>query len=138
VHWVFGPAATTWLVATVAISDSAQYFTGRAFGRTRLAPAISPGKTNEGAIGGLIAAGLAGALLSTWWLPALGPVVAGPVAVVLATFGIAGDLFESLIKRSAGAKDAAGTIPGHGGVLDRIDSYLFASPVFYLILRYAV
>jgi phosphatidate cytidylyltransferase len=135
-HWVFGPAATTWLLGTIAVSDSAQYYTGRLFGRTKLAPAISPAKTIEGAVGGLVAAGLVGAALGPFALAGLTPLFAAFTAVALATFGIVGDLFESLLKRSAGVKDSSTMIPGHGGVLDRIDSYLFAAPVFYLLLRY--
>lgn len=136
VQWVFGPAATTWLVATLAISDTAQYYTGRRFGRAKLAPAISPAKTNEGAIGGLAAAAIAGAFLGPLCLGSMTPLLGATIGGVLAVFGIAGDLFESLIKRSVGAKDSSALIPGHGGVLDRIDSYLFAAPIFYLFLRY--
>ena len=128
-----GPAAVTWLIATMAVSDSAQYYTGRAIGRTKLAPSISPAKTIEGAAGGLVAAGLAGYALGPWGVAGWTPARAAGVAVALAIAGIAGDLFESLLKRSAGVKDSSQLIPGHGGVLDRIDSYLFAAPVFYLI-----
>jgi phosphatidate cytidylyltransferase len=131
-----GPAATSWLLAMIAVSDSAQYYTGRAFGRRKLAPSISPAKTVEGAIGGLVAAGLAGAVLGRLCLPALSSGVAAGLALALACCGIAGDLFESLLKRSAGVKDSSALIPGHGGMLDRIDSHLFAAPVFYLFLRY--
>ena len=130
-----GPGATTWLLAVIAVSDSAQYYAGRALGRVKLAPAISPAKTREGAIGGLVAAALAGFLLAPLWLPAYPAITAAGLAVLLAMFGMAGDLFESLLKRSAGVKDSSSLIPGHGGVLDRIDSHLFAAPVFYLCLR---
>jgi phosphatidate cytidylyltransferase len=136
--WVqsaFGPAATSWLLGVIAFSDSAQYYSGRAFGRRKLAPAVSPAKTVEGAVGGLIVAGLAGAILARWCLP-VAPLAAGGLALMLAVSGIAGDLFESLLKRSVGVKDSSQLIPGHGGLLDRIDSYLFAAPVFYLFLRY--
>jgi phosphatidate cytidylyltransferase len=128
-----GPAAVTWLLATIAISDSAQYYTGRLLGRTKLSPAISPAKTVEGAIGGVVAAGLAGLALGPWGVPGWSPVRCGVIAVTLAIVGITGDLFESLLKRSAGVKDSSQLIPGHGGVLDRLDSYLFAAPVFYLL-----
>lgn len=131
-----GPAATTWLIAVIAISDSAQYYTGRAFGRRKLAPAVSPAKTIEGAIGGVVVAAIAGAALARVCLPQVPMAVAGVLTLTLVMFGIAGDLFESLIKRSAGVKDSSALIPGHGGVLDRIDSYLFAAPVFYWLLRY--
>ena len=129
----FGPAAITWLLATIAISDSAQYYSGRLLGRTKLAPAISPAKTVEGAIGGVLAAGLAGFAIGPWGVPGWTPARCAAVAVILAIVGIAGDLFESLLKRSAGVKDSSQLIPGHGGVLDRVDSYLFAAPVFYLL-----
>lgn len=135
-HWTFGPAATTWLIATIAISDSAQYYTGRSLGRRKLAPAISPAKTVEGAIGGLVAATIGGAWLGSWAVPSIGMAAAAGLSLALAGAGILGDLFESLLKRSVGAKDSSALIPGHGGVLDRIDSYLFAAPVFYLVLRF--
>jgi phosphatidate cytidylyltransferase len=136
VQAIAGPSATTWLIAVIAASDTAQYYTGRAFGRRKLAPAVSPAKTVEGAIGGVVIASIAGLALGRVWLPGLSMAMAAALALGLALFGIAGDLFESLIKRSAGVKDSSALIPGHGGVLDRIDSHLFAAPVFYVVLRY--
>lgn len=133
---VEGPGALTWLLVVIATSDSAQYYTGRAFGRRKLAPAVSPAKTVEGALGGLAAAAVVGGAAAWWLMPTLGPAVAATLALVLATTGITGDLFESMIKRSVGAKDSSGLIPGHGGMLDRLDSYLFAAPLFYLFLRH--
>lgn len=138
IHASIGPMATLWLIGTIAASDSAQYYTGRMFGRRKLAPAVSPAKTREGAIGGLIAAGVAGACLGPWCLPSLHPAAGAAASILFATGGIVGDLFESLLKRSAGVKDSSGLIPGHGGVLDRIDSYLFAAPLFYALLRYVL
>ena len=132
---VGGPGPTTWLLAVIAVSDSAQYYTGRALGRVKLAPAISPAKTREGAMGGVVAAAIAGFLLGPLWLPAFSAGEAAGIAVLLAMFGMAGDLFESLLKRSAGLKDSSSLIPGHGGILDRLDSHLFAAPVFYVCLR---
>ena len=132
---VGGPGPTTWLLAVIAVSDSAQYYTGRALGRVKLAPAISPAKTREGAMGGVVAAAIAGFLLGPLWLPAFSAGEAAGIAVLLAMFGMAGDLFESLLKRSAGLKDSSTLIPGHGGILDRLDSHLFAAPVFYVCLR---
>jgi phosphatidate cytidylyltransferase len=136
VQWLFGPAATTWLIVTIAASDSAQYYTGRALGRHKLAPTVSPAKTVEGACGGLVAAAISGFILGPIAMPFLSPARALAFAILAAAFGMIGDLFESLLKRSAGVKDSSALIPGHGGVLDRIDSYLFAAPVFYWLLRY--
>lgn len=131
-----GRGALLLLMLTIVISDSAQYYTGRAFGRRPLAPAISPKKTLEGAIGGMVAGTLAfvaGARMVFAGVPLLLLVLAG---ASIAALGIVGDLFESLLKRSAGVKDSGAIIPGHGGVLDRIDSWLFASPVYYVFIRY--
>lgn len=136
VQCVHGPAATTWLLVMIAISDSAQYYSGRAFGRRKLAPSVSPAKTVEGAVGGVLVAAAVGAVTGPWSMPGLSMAAAGALTVALVLAGILGDLFESLIKRSAGVKDSSTLIPGHGGVLDRIDSHLFAAPVFYVFLRY--
>lgn len=135
VQCVHGPAATTWLLAMIAASDSAQYYCGRAFGRRKLAPAVSPAKTVEGAVGGVIVAAVIGAVTGPWALPVSMP-IAGVLTIGLVLAGIAGDLFESLLKRSVGVKDSSTLIPGHGGVLDRIDSHLFAAPIFYIFLRF--
>jgi phosphatidate cytidylyltransferase len=131
-----GREAVALLAVGIIVSDSGQYYSGRAFGRHLLAPAISPKKTVEGAVGGILfgsAAMVVGGLrvFPTASLPILVLMSAAVVAV-----GIIGDLFESLLKRSAGVKDSSSLIPGHGGVLDRIDSWLFAGPVFYLFVRY--
>jgi len=133
---VHGPAALTWLVGVIAISDSAQYYTGTLLGRRKLAPVISPKKTIEGAIGGIVAASIAGWAIGLWAFPDGSHVACAGIAIVLAIAGMVGDLFESLLKRSVGAKDSSSLIPGHGGVLDRVDAYLFAAPVFYVYLRY--
>jgi phosphatidate cytidylyltransferase len=136
VQYVYGPRAVTVLFAVVVCSDSAQYYTGRLLGRHKLAPVVSPAKTVEGALGGLVAAALVGATLGARWIPALPPAKGLVFGVAVAAFGIIGDLFESLLKRGAGVKDSAALIPGHGGVLDRIDSWLFAAPAYYVLLRY--
>jgi phosphatidate cytidylyltransferase len=123
------------LIVVIVVSDSAQYYTGRTFGRRPLAPAISPKKTVEGAIGGVVFGTLATAaggfyvFHSPVWVLVL-------FGAALSLLGIVGDLFESLLKRSAGVKDSSNLIPGHGGVLDRIDSWLFAAPVYYFFVRY--
>jgi phosphatidate cytidylyltransferase len=135
VRAISGREAVLLLLVVIVVSDSAQYYTGRAFGRRPLAPAISPKKTVEGAIGGMVfgtaamAIGGRWILGSEWWLLAL-------AGATIAALGIVGDLFESLLKRSAGVKDSSHLIPGHGGVLDRIDSWLFAAPVYYVFVRW--
>lgn len=123
------------LVATVVVSDSLQYYTGRIAGRRPLAPRISPKKTVEGAVGGLVAAAIFLATTGPLMLPGSSRVGLGGLGVVLALLGICGDLFESQLKRSAGMKDSSHLIPGHGGVLDRVDALLFAIPAFYLYVR---
>ena len=136
VHQLGGRNAVLLLVATVAISDTAQYYAGRTFGRRPLAPQLSPKKTVEGAVGGLVVAPIFLALAGPQLLPAARPAVIAVLGVAIVIAGIAGDLFESMLKRAANVKDSAALIPGHGGVLDRIDALLFATPVFYLYLRW--
>jgi len=133
-----GAATLTWFLLVVTASDSGQYYVGRTLGRRRLAPTVSPGKTVEGAAGGLVVAIAAGALAAPWGLSGVSTGAAAGLACLLAVAGMAGDLFESFLKRSAGVKDSAALIPGHGGLLDRIDGYLFAAPVFYVALRHVL
>ena len=136
IHLMIGPRALLFVIFIIAISDSAQYLVGRAIGRRKLAPLVSPAKTFEGAQGGLVAALLIGIWLGPRWGQAASPVQGAALGAVLCLSGIMGDLFESLLKRGAGVKDSGTLIPGHGGVLDRIDAYLFAVPVYMLFLRY--
>jgi phosphatidate cytidylyltransferase len=124
------------LMLTVMVSDTAQYYTGRAFGKHPLAPAISPKKTVEGAIGGFVFGTALFVVAGAWWVAGMPPLFRAAVGLALVALGIAGDLFESMLKRSAGVKDSSALIPGHGGVLDRIDALLFAAPVYYIFLRY--
>lgn len=135
IRTVHGPGVVMILFGLIVVSDSAQYFVGRAFGRHKLAPVISPKKTIEGAVGGAVFGAIAGVALSQIWLPAVSPVAAALVSLLMAIAGMAGDLFESALKRRAGLKDSGNLIPGHGGILDRIDSWLFAAPVFWVFLR---
>ncbi len=121
---------------TVFVSDTAQYYSGRAFGRRPLAARISPKKTIEGAVGGFLFGGIVMAIVGAWWLPTVPVGVRAALGVSVVALGIAGDLFESMLKRSAGVKDSSALIPGHGGVLDRIDALLFAAPVYYIVLQY--
>lgn len=132
-----GPWVMMLLLTTVMSADSAALFVGSAIGRHKMAPRISPGKTWEGLAGGL-AGGILGALIVRQvglpWLP-LGH--AALLAVVVAAAGTAGDLAESMLKRWAGVKDSGALFPGHGGMLDRLDSLLFGAPVLYYYLLYA-
>jgi phosphatidate cytidylyltransferase len=132
-----GPAALFLLLVTVIASDTAQYYAGRAFGRRLLAPTISPKKTVEGAVGGFAGGGLVLAVAGAWWAPTIPAALRLMLGLTVVALGIAGDLFESMLKRSAGVKDSSSLIPGHGGVLDRIDALLFAAPVYYVFLKYA-
>jgi phosphatidate cytidylyltransferase len=131
-----GPRVLFLLMLTVMVSDTAQYYTGRAFGRRPLAPAISPKKTVEGAIGGLVFGTALFVGAGAWWVPGMPVLFRVGLGLAIVALGIAGDLFESMIKRSAGVKDSSALIPGHGGVLDRIDALLFAAPIYYIVLRY--
>jgi phosphatidate cytidylyltransferase len=119
------------LLAIVMVSDTAAYLVGNAIGRRKLAPSISPGKSVEGAAGGLLG-GVAGAL-AVWaaGMPGLPAWHAGLLGFAVAVLGILGDLLESLLKRWAGVKDSGRLFPGHGGMLDRLDSLLFGAPVLY-------
>jgi phosphatidate cytidylyltransferase len=135
IHARHGARATLLIIGAVVVSDSAQYYTGRAFGRRPLAPAISPKKTVEGAVGGVVFGTLFMTFAGTAALPVFGYAVYAALGATIVVFGICGDLFESRLKRSAGMKDSSALIPGHGGVLDRIDALLFAVPAYYGFLR---
>lgn len=130
-----GPETLMPLIFTIVVSDSAQYYTGRAFGRHPLSPAISPKKTIEGAFGGLVFAVAAMMWSGSYFLPGVPLVWLALLGAAMAVLGMVGDLFESAIKRAAGVKDSSGLIPGHGGILDRLDAWLFAAPVYYAFLR---
>jgi phosphatidate cytidylyltransferase len=117
------------------VSDTAQFYTGKTFGRTPLAPMRSPKKTREGAVGGFIIAPAFLALAGSYWLPSYPWWWHASLGLGIVVAGIIGDLFESMLKRAADLKDSGTLIPGHGGVLDRIDALLFAAPVFYFFLR---
>ena len=121
------------LFAIIWIGDSAAYYGGSALGRHPLAPKVSPKKTVEGAIAGLvgsIVAGIIGAsFLGEPWL------CLAAVSAITAVAGQFGDLAESVLKRSAGVKDSSSILPGHGGILDRLDSLFFAAPVFYWFFK---
>ena len=122
-----GAALAMTLLAVVWAADSGAWLCGRRFGRVRLAPEVSPGKTWEGVAGGLVAGGAVGA--AAWWLalPAPSFLLA---ALLAAGASVVGDLYESLCKRRAGVKDSGRLLPGHGGLLDRIDGLTAAAPVY--------
>lgn len=127
-----------WLMLLTALcvwtEDTAAYFVGRFFGRFKLAPSLSPGKTIEGFFGGLVSALLVGALMGLWFhVPLRDGLVVGALAGL---FGSLGDLWESSLKRELGIKDFGGLMPGHGGALDRFDSFLFVAPLACLYLRF--
>jgi phosphatidate cytidylyltransferase len=116
--------------------DTGAYYTGRGLGRLKLAPKVSPGKTVEGAIGGLIASILVALVARAWFLPIFSVQETIVLGLVLGIFGELGDLVESMFKRSGGVKDSGWLIPGHGGVLDRVDSLIFTIPLFYYYVVY--
>jgi len=117
-------------------SDTGAYFAGKAFGKHKLIPKISPGKTWEGLIGGFVVAAAFAALATFWFFPELPYYASVPLAIVMSGVGVLGDLAESAMKRGAGAKDAASILPGHGGFLDRLDSLLLNAPVLYFFARF--
>jgi phosphatidate cytidylyltransferase len=119
-----------WLLLLVIAADIGAFFAGRRFGRHKLAPRVSPGKTWEGALGGLLAVGLV-ALVGAVHLSL--PVAAGMAfGCAVGIFSVIGDLTESMFKRAAGLKDSGSVLPGHGGILDRIDSLTAAAPLYAL------
>jgi phosphatidate cytidylyltransferase len=117
-------------------ADTGAYYVGKSLGKHKLAPSISPGKTWEGVAGGFIASLLMAILAHFWFFRELPLKVALPLAGVMIVIGIFGDLTESALKRGAGAKDAAKLLPGHGGILDRLDSLLFNAPLIYYFGRF--
>jgi phosphatidate cytidylyltransferase len=125
-HWVLAG------VIAVSAGDTLAYFTGRAAGRRKLAPHISPNKTVEGALGGLVGSVVCAVLYAHAFLPGVPAWYAAAAGAAMGVFGQAGDLFESLVKRAAGVKDSGTIFPGHGGILDRGDGVLAAGPVLYL------
>lgn len=132
-EWVF------LVLLLVMASDTAAYFTGISIGKRKLYPAISPNKSVEGALGGLAGSILATFAAKAWFLPILGVFDCLLLGLVLGAVGQVGDLFESMLKRSFGVKDSGVLVPGHGGILDRLDSLLFVFPLayYYAVIRFA-
>ena len=136
--FINGPNYVFFIFGVVWLGDAAALVSGRLFGRHKLAPRLSPGKTIEGAIGGFLGS-LCGATLGGRWLLGhftLTQCVA--IGCLLAVLGQLGDLSESLLKRSSGVKDSGVLIPGHGGILDKVDGILFGAPVLYYYVLYVV
>lgn len=127
-----GPALAMTLLVLVWAADAGAWFAGRRFGRVRLAPHVSPGKTWEGVAGGIAAASAAGTA-AAWWLGRSWAELL-PVAVLASGAAVVGDLYESIAKRRAGVKDSGRLLPGHGGVLDRIDGLTAAAPVYAVVM----
>lgn len=128
---IFGLFLVTWA------ADTGAYYAGTTLGRHKLAPSISPNKTVEGLAGGLVAAIAAAFLAQAWFLPSLTVTDCAAVGCLLTAAGLFGDLAESAMKRGAGVKDSGSVIPGHGGMLDRLDSLLFTAPAFYYYVTLA-
>lgn len=127
--WVLLTLMTAWF------GDTGAYFAGRFLGKTKLYPAISPGKTRAGAVGGLVGSFGAAALANLWFFPELGWLHGAVVTVVGSALGQCGDLVESMMKRAFGVKDSGKILPGHGGILDRVDAVLFIAPWVYVYAR---
>lgn len=117
-------------------ADTGAYFAGRFLGKHKLAPKISPGKTVEGLIGGIIASLLLATLAHFWFFPEFDLKVALPLAGIMVVISVLGDLAESAMKRGSDTKDAANILPGHGGLLDRLDSLLFNAPILYYFAKF--
>jgi phosphatidate cytidylyltransferase len=126
----------TMFFAMVMMTDTGAYYTGRSMGKHKLAPRISPGKTIEGAVGGFIAAIITGPLCKWIFFPEIHIVRAMALGAMVGIIGQVGDLAESMLKRGSGVKDSGNLLPGHGGMLDRVDSLLFCAPLLYYYSRF--
>ncbi|MBR4592279.1 MAG: phosphatidate cytidylyltransferase, partial [Elusimicrobiaceae bacterium] len=135
----YGEYLTLFMIVTVWVSDTGAYFSGLLFGRHKLNTEVSPKKTWEGAIGGTLLAVGAAALMRHLFLSTCFSVkTALWLGLLVAVIGQISDLAESVLKRSAGVKDSSNLLPGHGGFLDRFDSYLLLAPIFYYVILYTL
>ena len=135
------PQGSYWLMILTSItvaSDTGAYYTGRKFGKKKLCPAVSPGKTWAGLLGGLFWGGVCGVMVLAYLLPETDIITFSGIALALVVVGVMGDLLESVIKRSTGVKDSGQILAGHGGLLDRVDSLLLTAPVLYYLLYFNV
>ncbi len=135
------PSGGKWIIllfAVIWLNDTCAFAAGRAFGRTRLCPGISPKKTVEGAVAGLAGGMTAGYVLNSYFSLGSDAAEVLGLSLLIGVVGIIGDLAESLLKRSANVKDSGSIIPGHGGVLDRIDSLIFTIPLLYYYLIWRI
>lgn len=132
-----GPEYVVMTLTFAWLGDTGGYFFGRFLGKTKLYPAVSPKKTRAGFVGSLLGTLLGAVVASLWYLPAIPLAHALPLALVAGTLGQLGDLVESLLKRSTGIKDSGWIVPGHGGILDRLDAVLVVSPIVYLYTLWA-
>jgi phosphatidate cytidylyltransferase len=129
----FGSHLVMFLLLTIWIADTAAYFAGRQFGKRKLSPKVSPGKSWEGVIGGMIGVAIFGWFLSYHeYFQTVHPLLLSLLSIFVAIVSVGGDLFESRIKRQRGVKDSGKILPGHGGIYDRIDSVIAAAPVYLL------
>lgn len=132
ISWIF------FLLAIVFAGDTSAFYFGTYFGRHKLSPGISPGKTIEGSIGGILANILVGSGFKLLLFPHVPWGICLLFFILIGIAGQVGDLYESALKRKAGVKDSGNILPGHGGILDRIDALLFATPVLYFLINYAL
>jgi phosphatidate cytidylyltransferase len=130
--WIF------WLLMVIMAGDTGAFYAGRTWGKTKLYPEVSPGKTWAGVWGGMAAAVIVGVALGRWALPEVGLTVLAWLALFLAVVGLLGDLFESMLKRQVQVKDTSEILPGHGGMLDRLDSLLFAAPLVVYVRLFLI
>ncbi len=133
------PQGRSWilfLLVVIVTGDTGAYYTGRQIGRHKLCPAVSPKKTVEGAVGGLFSSVVGGSIIGLIFLRNVPLASLFFFSLAVAATGQVGDLIESMIKRNSGKKDSSGLLPGHGGLLDRLDSLIFAFPVLWTLLQW--
>lgn len=130
-----GAELLVFLIGIIWLGDIGAYYAGKALGRNKLSPNVSPGKTREGAIGALVACAIFALVMQVYALPHISLVKMVVIALLSSVVAQAGDLIESQMKRAYGVKDSGTLLPGHGGVFDRFDSLILAAPFFYLLVR---